>query len=63
MIVLALNIYIFSCENTGLLIWVSYDETIKRTLISIKTQGDDYISISNLCLIQKLFINGVVIAC
>lgn len=62
MIVLALNIYIFSCENTGLLIWVSYDETIKRILTSIKTQGDDYISISNLCLIQKLFINGVVIA-
>lgn len=62
MIVLALNIYIFSCENTGLLIWVSYNETIKRTLTSIKTQGDDYISISNLCLIQKLFINGVVIA-
>ena len=29
---------------------------------SIKTQGDDYIGISNLHLIQKLFINGVVIA-
>lgn len=62
MLVLALNIYIFSYEDTFLLIWVSYDETIKRTLTSIKTQGDDYIGISNLYLIQKSFISGVVIA-
>lgn len=62
MIAVALNIYIFSYENTGLFICFNYDETIERTLTNSKTQGNEYISISNLLLIQKLFINGVVIA-